>query len=1593
MKRFIHALISLFLPLGILLSASTAIPPQPKAAASAFVVNSAGDEPDLLPGDDICLTSAGTCTLRAAIQEANGDLIAGPDTITFTVSTIQPLSSLPPITQPIEIDGSGGAPRVQLIGSLIAAVNTTGLHLGAGSDSSVIKALVIRNFTGSGIRISSNNNAVENCYVGTDSTGNAAQPNGGGGVLINLATGNVIGGATVAQRNVISGNNGDGVAITGADATNTVQGNYIGVGANGSIDLGNTGNGVSLGAASNQQIGGSASTPGTERGNVISGNGSDGVEINGAGGATSSNSVQGNLIGTNAAGTSAIRNDGNGVLVTGGANGNAIGGGASGLRNVISGNTNPGSHGIAISGSSGNTVAGNYIGASISGTVDLGNASDGVNISGGSQTNTIGGPSPSPGVAPGNVISGNGSDGVEINGSATTLNKIEGNLIGLQAGGALALRNDGNGILITSSPANTVGGSDASRRNVISANGTGTNSTADGIDITNDASDNNLVAGNYIGTDLSGTIDLGNAGEGININSSADNNTVGGITSTPGAPPGNLISGNGNSGCADCDGVEINGVGTTGNRVQGNAVGLSSDGTAALKNERNGVAVVNSPGNTIGGTATGAGNEIAFNGEDGIFIPSGAGNRISSNSIHSNTGLGIDLGQDGVTPNDAGDSDAGANNLQNFPVLTAAATGSTTVQGTLNSTPGTTFRLEFFSSAAPDPSEHGEAMTLLGSRDVTTSGAGVVAFTFSSTITVTTGHFISATATDPAGNTSEFSKAFELIAPTAIEMEELKAAVYNDGVLIEWRTGFEVDNLGFNLYREQGGRRALINSEIIAGSALLAGPGAPLTAGRSYRWTDEPGNERRDFRYWLEEIDLNGRRTLYDLKPFTTYYEIELPAGFGAGKSMTISDLAATGAKSEDRHLSHPVTAVARPARPRAETLRAQSIVASEAAVKLSIKQEGWYRVTQPELLAAGLSAQVNPRFLQLFVDGREIPIVVKGQTDNRFDPADTVEFYGLGLDTPTTDARVYYLLAGSQPGKRVPTSQTTTAQSQQTSFPYAVQRKERRVYFAALKNGDKENFFGPVITRDGVEQGLSARRIDRASPMPGLLEIALQGMTNAPHQIRVQLNGVDAGTIGFQSQSYVVRTFPVAPSLIKEGDNLIRLIAEAGASDISLIDYVKLTYSHSYLADGDSLSFTSQGKQSITISAFATSAIRVMDVTDRDSVIEVEGTIQSAKQGFSFVGSPPGSGQRRLLAFTEGAVKRPASVTQNRPSSLRQPSSGADFVIITHSDFAQVIEPLAVLRREQGLVVAVVDIEDIYDEFSFGQKRPLAIKDFIFFARTIWRRPPRFLLLVGDATLDPRNYTGRGDSDFVPTKLIDTLVLETASDDWFGDSDDDGVPEVAIGRLPARTPAEASSVIGKIVAYDRLEGSSRVLLVSDRDDGYGFSASSKHLKTLVPAQFVVNEIDRNITDDQTARAMLLQALNSGIKLVNYTGHGASDLWRGNLLTAADGASLTNSNRLALFVSMTCMNGFFHDTHIESLAESLLKARGGAVAVWASSGLTAPGGQTAMDVDLFTRLFEGMPVGEAIIKAKSATLDGDVRRTWILLGDPAMRLR
>jgi hypothetical protein len=309
------------------------------------------------------------------------------------------------------------------------------------------------------------------------------------------------------------------------------------------------------------------------------------------------------------------------------------------------------------------------------------------------------------------------------------------------------------------------------------------------------------------------------------------------------------------------------------------------------------------------------------------------------------------------------------------------------------------------------------------------------------------------------------------------------------------------------------------------------------------------------------------------------------------------------------------------------------------------------------------------------------------------------------------------------------------------------------------------------------------------------------------------------------------------------------------------------------------------------------------------------------------------------------------------------------------------------------------MDVEDLYDEFSFGVKHPQAIKDFLKLAREHWRRPPRFVLLVGDASSDPRNYLGYGEIDFVPTKLIETSYLQTGSDDWFVDFDNDGLPEMAIGRLPVQTAQEASIVVSKIVGYERSGGGMRrVLLVSDRrEEDFDFEGASRGVGALFPSGIGVKEVFRGqYGSDAEVRAELLRSIDEGSLLVNYVGHGGMMEWRGNLLNADDAEDLANGMSLPFFVSMTCLNGFFQAPFADSLAEVLLKANGGgAVAVWASSGMTFPGGQVVMNKEFVRLLFgrDSITLGEATMRAKASVADQDIRRTWILFGDPTTKLK
>jgi FG-GAP-like repeat len=448
-------------------------------------------------------------------------------------------------------------------------------------------------------------------------------------------------------------------------------------------------------------------------------------------------SVEGNYIGTDVSGTAALGNSTGLVLRTrfeppGLVRNVTIGGTVAAARNIISGN------GRGIDAELGNLVQGNFIGTDVTGTVALGNANRGVSLISGAN-GLIGGPAP----GARNIISGNGDDGIRV-GDGSFL--VTNNYIGTDVSGAQALGNSGDGIESSGpeDPPGTISG------NVISANGRyGVLALSERID----------VLDNRVGTNSAGTEALGNVLSGIFYN--GDGHSV----------TGNVISGNREHG------LVLFREGGAPNIVQGNRIGTDITGTAAIGNLGNGVHASGGP-NTIGATDSGQGNVIAFNGGDGVSLPAspaaGLG-AIMSNAIFSNGGLGIDLGDDGVTPNDACDGDTGANDLQNFPVITAidGSASSTTIQGQLNSAPSTTYLLQFFSSAAADPSGFGEGARLLGSTTVTTDSTCNAGFAVTLPVAVTAGHFVTATATDPLMRTSEFSNALPFVPQTPQEATRL----------------------------------------------------------------------------------------------------------------------------------------------------------------------------------------------------------------------------------------------------------------------------------------------------------------------------------------------------------------------------------------------------------------------------------------------------------------------------------------------------------------------------------------------------------------------------------------------------------------------------------------------------------------------------------------------------------------------------------------------------------------------------------------------------------------------------------------------------
>jgi hypothetical protein len=635
-------------------------------------------------------------SLREAITACNND--AGPNFITFSVTgTISPSANgaLPALTNSAgtTIFGNG--------------ITLSGFSLSTGEDgltlegkSHVIDGLTITNFPGDGIVITGTECTVRGCSIGTT---------GGNTNGIDLqGTSNEIGGLDPNDRNIISGNTNAGILVTSSGG-HFIKGNHIGTDASGSRPIANTSAGIIVSSSSVTDLSIGSSAAGG--GNVISGNGAQGIHVSSA---ASGVVIQNNYVGTDAGGSMAVKNAVEGILIDVGSPDNTIGGTGFDEGNLISGNSDIG---IEIRGSetSGNSVIGNLIGTDISGTMPLGNSASGVALFSGATLNNIG-----DGTAAGrNIISGNGSEGVGIFGAEASSNSVLGNYIGTDIDGALPVGNTSYGVRIDfSASANSIGDGTVGGRNILSGNGD------DGVGIFGSGVSSNIVAGNMIGLSAEGTEAVPNARNGVRIGQGATLNSIG--NGTEGGR--NIISGNSSSGIAIEDDATAN------NSVLGNFIGTDAAGTSAIANTTAGVTIhLSATSNSIGdGTASGR-NVISGNGSDGIVIDSSASNNsvlgnligvnAAGNAALGNTGTGIYIGNASTNSIIGDGTEGGRNiisgNLNAGILMTDVGTSGSSVEGNyigtssngLTALPNATSGIQIASSASSNTISTGNVIS------------------------------------------------------------------------------------------------------------------------------------------------------------------------------------------------------------------------------------------------------------------------------------------------------------------------------------------------------------------------------------------------------------------------------------------------------------------------------------------------------------------------------------------------------------------------------------------------------------------------------------------------------------------------------------------------------------------------------------------------------------------------------------------------------------------------------------------------------------------------------------------------------------------
>lgn len=821
---------------------------------------------------------------------------------------------------------------------------------------------------------------------------------------------------------------------------------------------------------------------------------------------------------------------------------------------------------------------------------------------------------------------------------------------------------------------------------------------------------------------------------------------------------------------------------------------------------------------------------------------------------------------------------------------------------------------------------------------------------------------------------------------------------YSDGagVLIQWEMAAEKNNIGFTVSRTDGDGTRIVSKSLIPGSAVIGG--SARTSGDKYSFFDAQGQAQAS--YSVTSINANGKAI--NSEAVLPEYISDFRSVGSAGSdelSRQVADRKSNGAIVSN-NLDLPKTIVKEIETSQlADDPVKHKLVIAQPGVKIGVRREGFYRVTRAELQTAGFNANGDSNLWQLYLAGVEQSIIVGPNN------GDYIEFYGTGVDTPLTDTRIYYLISGASAGKRIesrlarPTAGTVTSPSYLQTFA----QKERLNYSSQVLNGDLENYWGqPVSTFFDTTVNFTLSSVDFAAPN-ATLDLAFEGFSFDIHVVEVKINGHTLATANGNGRGPFSKQYAIPTSFLNEGAN--SLVFHMQNATTSFFDSVKVGFARKFGASQNRLSFFTQNYRIAKIEGFSTANIRVFDMTAEASPALMT-NLNVVQNGGTFGITMPAGRGRLLYAVENSGLLQAASLTPNDPTLLATPGGAGDLIIISYRGWMTQAENWANYRRGQGFTVKVIEVSEIYDEFNYGVVNSVSIRNFLQYAASNWQVAPQYVLLLGDSTYDPRNYEGFGDNNFVPTHMVNTVYIETGSDDTLADFDNDGLAEMAVGRIPARTAQAVTNALAKVTAYEQAAQtmvSRGVLFASDQYDAannYDFIAISNRLKSHLPPAVPVMMIARSDTPPppDTPQTLLISSINSGKYLVNYAGHGTLGAWvNAGFFSSNSVPSLTNANNQSIFTMLTCLNGYFLHANFVSLAENLVNStNGGAVAAWASTGETTPDVQEIMATRFFIRISGGSieRLGDLINDAKTTIPSGvDVRLSWALIGDPMLKVR